>query len=212
MIVNEVETWSTTHLSTVLGVTGIAIAFAIVAIHRSDAPLRRLGLPASSALEWAKSPAHVTRIVSRYRHAAVVSVVVRGILLDTVLLVPAYSVFLAIGCFWSARALASPWAPLGVVLGWLGGAAGYFDLIENAGMLSEVVGEQDTADASVARLTRYACRTKWLLFSLAATFIVLASSTQWICGNVCRSRDVTHVASLLDVGAMARWIGILVGW
>jgi hypothetical protein len=175
--------WRADVMLGVLEISVLAMAVAILGILVNDASLRRHRLPASSALEWERSTARVARIVERYRTAGLVPLVVGGILLDTLALVPAYSTFLAIGSFWSARSLTSYWATIAVVGGgWAGVAAGFFDFLENTGILMEV----GKGRASVAPWTKRASSIKWMLFFVALGVLVRSSSTQWICAHVCR--------------------------
>jgi hypothetical protein len=179
---NPVGSWSTELLQHTVGGAAIAVVIAAIAILRSDAPLRRLRLPSSSALEWVSKAPAARRIITRYRYEGMVPVVLRGLALDTFVLVPAYSLFLTIGCFWSALALETPWRQMGLVVGWLGALAGYLDLVENGCILTQVAGE----DPSVARLTNVVSLLKWALLSAALTFLVLSTATQLVCANVCR--------------------------
>jgi hypothetical protein len=173
---NPVELWSVRQLLLTTGVLLVAVFAAGALIYRSDAHLRASNLPRSSALEWEHAPSAVARVTATYREQQVVGEVVRGTLLDTVALIPSYAALLAIACFWAARSLAAPWSTLGLVLGWGGLVAGGLDLIENAGILVEVV----LGWSFAAPLTNAACWLKWTLATSSAGFALVAAIGHWL--------------------------------
>jgi hypothetical protein len=167
---NPVELWPSRRLLLIVLALGAALVLSGVLIYASDAALRDHSLPESSALEWPTRAAEVQHIVGEYVKADAVGVVLRGVAIDTFLFIPSYAALLAVACFWAARSLAIPWESVGLLLGWGGVLAGALDLLENAGIVIELL----TRWSSVAPLTGTLCRLKWTIGTFSALFALLA--------------------------------------
>lgn len=142
-----------------LATTGIAAAMIVV----NDTRLRELGFRSSAELEWLLDSGEAGKRVEAYQKKGVRGDVLRGLVLDTFLFIPAYVLLLAIGCF---RVAAGPRLPL--LFGWAAVAAGALDLVENSGILLEVTRHAYGA----APLTGIVCRVKWAIGIACALFAI----------------------------------------
>ena len=167
---NPVELWPSRRLLLIVLSLAVALVFSGVLIYVSDGALRDHSLPESSALEWPTRANEVQHIVGEYTKADAIGVVLRGVAIDTFLFIPSYAALLAVSCFWAARSLAIPWAGVGLLLGWGGLLAGALDLLENGGIVLELVAKW----SSVAPITGTLCRLKWTVGSFSALFALLA--------------------------------------
>jgi hypothetical protein len=168
---NPLEAWTTARL-VLLGLSCAALVIAAaVVIYASDLPIRDAKLGNSAALEWPLRPDRSAALVQSYAANGVTGDVLRGIVFDTVLLIPSYVALLMLLCFVVARALPSPLSDLGLTLGWGVLVAGGLDLIENTGMVAQLLLTWSFA----APLTGAVCRLKWMLILLAGTYAILGS-------------------------------------
>ena len=156
---NPLAGWPARKCSIALAAALLAFIAGIVAIGWSD---RGLVHP-SPTLEWVYSPDQAQRIVNDYcshqpddqRGQAL-----RGLLLDSVLFIPAYVLLIAVLSFWTAKLHChSPWGGWLVAFGWLAFLAGAFDYLENAGIYAALGG----VSTRVAPVTYLACQLKWLI-------------------------------------------------
>jgi hypothetical protein len=165
-MVNPVADWSEVRLWLTLGALALAAIGGMRWIVENDGPLLAAGVRESAALEWVRQPEVADAIVGDYERAGQTGRVVRGVLIDSFVFVPAYSALLAIACFFAARALPPAWSTSALIVGYGAFVAGALDLVENAGILLEVTRRWTFA----APITNLVCLGKWTLAGWSALF------------------------------------------
>jgi hypothetical protein len=154
----------------------LAVTVAVgAAVRRADAPLRRAGYGVVS-FELARSPEQSAVILGRYRAEPDGLHVLRfGLLLDSVLFIPAYTVSLLLGCRLAAEVFRSNgldlWATAGEALQVWAVFAACLDYLENYGLY-----RQAASGVSVFwwRWTLGSSLAKWLIVGLAWSYGLIA--------------------------------------
>jgi len=163
------ESWTQGQYLTAFVVLLAAVLAVGAWIRHSDVELLAACTPRSAALEWKLSPRQAEAIVdawgTKLRWPAT-----RGTLIDTFFFIPFYSTLFALCGFWCAAGLdpQSPWHAAYLTIAWCGWVAGALDLIENAGILTEVRARW----FFVAPPTAAAAYVKWTLLGAAFLMIV----------------------------------------
>src|SRR5947209_13003547 len=139
---NPIAGWSDCRIGVLFGAWLVLSIAGSLAICWSDRSLITSVYQRSQQLELTSSSACASCIVSDWndrRCSDCIHIARRGIWIDTLWFVPAYSTLLALCCFWIGKhaggsALLAPAA----LLGWASWSAGLLDWIENAGMLAQL--------------------------------------------------------------------------
>ena len=162
-IFNPLQNWSAGKCAAAFGLTLAAVVLGMWAITKSDGTIH------SATLEWVYSSKTAAEVVAGYGDQR--DVAVRGVVLDSVLFIPSYMLFIAVMSFWVGHGWKTePLASWTIAAGWLVAWAAAFDYIENAGMYAALGG----FTFRLAPLTYAACQIKWVLASISFWFALFA--------------------------------------
>jgi len=175
---NPIAGWSDRRIGVLFGAWLVLSIAGSLAICWSDRSLITSVYQRSQQLELTSSSACASCIVSDWndrRCSDCIHIARRGIWIDTLWFVPAYSTLLALCCFWIGKhaggsALLAPAA----LLGWASWSAGLLDWIENAGMLAQLRSHR------AAALTGTAANLKWVLVLVISLFVGLAAVRRFL--------------------------------